>query len=152
MKILTYYVNDIYIILYIPNKFAKKNLIAHCLYIATTEHRGRGVFTAEDISKGSIIEIAPVIVMSAKERVFLDKTLLHDYIFEWGMEGGACCLALGWVSIYNHSYKSNCEYEMDYNNSTITIKTVRKINAGEELFINYNGSWDAAKKVWFDVK
>lgn len=113
---------------------------------------GRGVFTSEDISRGSVIEIAPVLVMSAKERELIDKTLLHDYIFEWGEENDQCCLALGWVSVYNHSYNSNCEYEMDYGNKTITIKTVKKIKAGEELFINYSGSWNATKKVWFDTK
>jgi hypothetical protein len=26
------------------------------------------------------------------------------------------------------------------------------IEAGEELFVNYNGDWDDDKKVWFDVK
>ena len=127
-------------------------MIAHCLYIAPTELMGRGVFTSEDISRGSVIEIAPVLVMSAKERELIDKTLLHDYIFEWGEENDQCCLALGWVSVYNHSYNSNCEYEMDYGNKTITIKTVKKIKAGEELFINYSGSWNATKKVWFDTK
>ncbi len=113
---------------------------------------GKGVFTTEDISKGSVVEIAPVLVMSAAERVLLDKTLLHDYIFEWGEDTGLCCMALGWVPVYNHSYNSNCDYEMDYAQNTITIKAVRKIEAGEELFINYSGSWDATKPVWFDAK
>ncbi|MCH5598163.1 SET domain-containing protein [Niabella ginsengisoli] len=127
-------------------------MIAHCLYIANTDEMGRGVFTSEDISKGSVIEIAPVIVMSANERKFLDKTLLHDYIFEWGEDSSQCCMALGWAAVYNHTYQSNCNYEMDYEKHTITIKTVRKVKAGEELFINYSGSWDATKAVWFDAK
>lgn len=127
-------------------------MIAHCLYIADTEIKGRGVFTSDGISKGSVIEIAPVIVMSARERKLIDQTLLHDYIFEWGIQNNQCCMALGWVSLYNHSYKSNCEYEMDYNTKIITIKTVREIDAGEELFINYSGNWNASKSVWFDVE
>lgn len=127
-------------------------MIAHCLYITNTTKMGRGVFTSNDISKGSVIEIAPVLVMSAQERVLLDQTLLHDYIFEWGDGTNQCCMALGWVSVYNHAYNSNCEYDMDYDDKTITIKTIRKIKAGEELFINYSGSWNATKKVWFDAK
>ena len=59
-------------------------------------------------------------------------------------------MALGLIPIYNHSYQSNCEYFMDFEDDTITVKTVRKINAGEELTINYNGDWDDKKKVWFD--
>ena len=34
----------------------------------------------------------------------------------------------------------------------ISIRTVRKIVAGEELFINYNGDWNDAATVWFDTK
>ena len=61
-------------------------------------------------------------------------------------------MALGMVPVYNHSYKSNCEYFMDYDDGTMSVKTVRDIGAGEELTINYNGDWDDEKKVWFDVQ
>lgn len=113
---------------------------------------GRGVFTAEDIYAGIIIEISPVIIMTHEERKLLDQTRLHDYIFEWGEQHEKCCMALGYVPVYNHSYQSNCEYEMDYEREQISIKTVRSIIAGEELFINYNGDWDDDKPVWFEAK
>lgn len=127
-------------------------MIAPCLFIATTKGKGRGVFTNEPITKNSVIEVAPVIVMSREERPLLDQTLLHDYIFEWGENSDQICLALGWASVYNHSYKSNCEYDMDYETNTISIRTVRKIKAGEELTINYNGTWNNEKRVWFEAK
>ena len=88
--------------------------------------------------------------MSPEERVFLDKTLLHDYIFLWGTDETQCCVALGYVSIYNHDYQSNAEYVMDFETNTIRIKTVREIKKGEEIFINYNGTWNDATPVWFD--
>ena len=113
---------------------------------------GRGVFTSEPLEKNTIIEISPVIVMSKDERKLLDQTLLHDYIFEWGDKKNQCCMALGYVAVYNHSYKSNCEYEMNFEDELITIRTMRHIKAGEELFINYNGDWNNTKKVWFDAR
>ena len=58
-------------------------------------------------------------------------------------------MALGYVPLYNHSYKSNCEYEMDFDRQLITIRTVRFIKAGEEIFINYNGDWNNKTPVWF---
>jgi len=122
------------------------------LYIEKSVGKGRGVFTTSDIPEFTIIEISPVIVMNVEERQLLDKTLLHDYIFEWGAESNQCCMALGYVPVYNHSYSSNCEYEMDYEKEVIKIKTVRKILAGEELLINYNGDWNDRKPVWFDAK
>ncbi|MFT3908574.1 MAG: SET domain-containing protein [Ferruginibacter sp.] len=126
-------------------------MIKSYLYIETTEQKGRAVFTHEKIAAGTVIEIAPVIVMSKEDRKHLDKTLLHDYIFEWGKEKDKCAMALGFVPIYNHSYKSNCEYFMDFEDDTIMVKTVKSIKKGEELTINYNGDWDDKKKVWFDV-
>ena len=144
-------------------------MILPSLFIAPTGNMGRGVFTSENIEAGTIVEVAPVIIMSREERKLLDQTLLHDYIFEWPGEKGQCCVALGYVSVYNHSYKSNCEYEMparlsprptgssgrdsggDFENKNISIKAVHFIKAGEELFINYNGNWNDKKPVWFEA-
>ncbi len=122
------------------------------LYVAMTAEKGRGVFTRERIPAGTIIEIAPVIVMDKTDRQYLDKTMLHDYIFEWGKQKDKCCMALGLIPIYNHSYKSNCEYFMDFDDDTIIIKTVSVIEKGGELTINYNGDWNDGKRVWFDVR
>ena len=127
-------------------------MLLPCLFIAPTSSTGRGVFTSENIEAGTWVEISPVIIMSGEERKLLDQTLLHDYIFEWGEEKNQCCMALGYVPVYNHSYQSNCEYEMDFEQGQISIRTVRFIKAGEELLINYNGDWNDSKPVWFDVK
>ena len=113
---------------------------------------GRGVFTSELIAKDTVVEVAPVIVMSGTDRQKVDETLLHDYIFEWGEGKNECCMALGYVPMYNHSYTSNCEYEMDYDQFLIRIRAVRNIAAGEELFINYNGDWNDDTPVWFETK
>lgn len=125
-------------------------MILPSLFIAPTGNMGRGVFTSKSLQAGTVIETAPVIVMEQADRQLIDQTLLHDYIFEWGSR--QCCMALGYVPIYNHSYASNCEYEMDFDSEQISIKTVRAIKAGEELFINYNGNWNDKKPLWFEAK
>lgn len=127
------------------------------LFIAASGEMGRGVFTSENIEKDTVVEISPVIVMSAAERKLLDQTKLHDYIFEWSEPGDApgspsCCMALGYVPVYNHSYRSNCEYEMDIPARLIRVRAVHFIKAGEELFINYNGDWNNPKPLWFDAR
>lgn len=127
-------------------------MILSCLHIADTHEMGRGVFTKEDIAAGVIVEESPVIVMTAGEEELLNKTKLYNYIFEWGEKKDLCCLALGYVALYNHSFQSNCEYEMDFAAKKISVKTVREIKAGEELFINYNGDWNNADPLWFDAK
>ena len=127
-------------------------MILPCLYVASTKKMGKGVFTSLPIRKGTVIEISPVIVMEHRERKLLDQTALHDYIFEWGGKGRQCCMALGYVPLYNHSYDSNSEYDMEYESKVIRIKTVKPIKKGEEIFINYNGTFNNAKPLWFDAK
>lgn len=128
------------------------NYIAPSLYIKNITGKGRGVFSSTPLKKNVIIEIAPVIVMDSKDRKYLDETLLHDYIFEWGDKKEQCCMALGYVPLYNHSFASNCEYEMNFRMQIISIRTVRAIDAEEELYINYNGDWDNKSPIWFQAK
>lgn len=122
------------------------------IFIKRTAKKGRGVFARTSIPARTMIERSPVVVMTGEERKLLDQTLLHDYIFEWGDNRELCCMSLGYVALYNHAAPSNCEYEMDFTRQLITVKTVRDIREGEELFINYNGDWDNMATVWFDVK
>ncbi|KIC89363.1 SET domain-containing protein [Flavihumibacter sp. ZG627] len=126
-------------------------MILPSLFVAPTSSMGRGVFSSENIAAGTVVEQSPVIVMSTADRALLDQTILHDYIFEWGPDLNQCCMALGYIPLYNHSFNSNCEYEMDYDYNLIKVTTVRDIMAGEELFINYNGNWDDPTPLWFPV-
>ncbi len=125
-------------------------MIRTSLFIDTVTGTGRGVFTGEDLSKGTLVEASPVIVLSKEERILLDQTLLHDYIFLWGKGKLQCCIGLGYLSLYNHDYQANCEYEMEFDEAIIRVTTVREVRKGEELCINYNGNWNDTRPVWFD--
>lgn len=130
-----------------------ETLLLPCLHPKESPGKGRGIFTTEELAADIVIECSPVLVMDAAARAHLDQTLLHDYIFEWQPDGqNLCCVALGYLSLYNHSFGSNCEYFMDYESQTMSIKTVRAIASGEELTINYNGDWDNQSPLWFDPK
>lgn len=126
-------------------------MIKPWIYIKNEKGKGRGVFTEENIPSGTVVEESPVIVLEKKDRELLEKTLLDNYIFEWGEDKQQAAIALGYLSLYNHSYQSNCEYFMDFNDEIMSIKTVRDISSGEELCINYHGDWNNRKEVWFDT-
>ena len=128
-------------------------MILPILVIAPSPKGGRGVFSTEPIPGNTIIEISPVLVLSKEDRIEVEKTALYNYIFEWdNTKGEKACIAWGYLSMYNHSYNANCDYEMDYDHRLMTIKTVRKIKKGEELFLNYNANPNDKTKVWFDTK
>jgi len=124
-------------------------MILPYLSIAPSPKGGRGVFATQNIPAGTVLEISPVIVLTAAERKEVEKTKLFDYIFEWGKSRKQGCVALGYVSMYNHDYSSNCDYEMDYEERLMTIKTVKDVKKGEELCVNYNAEPDSKKLVWF---
>lgn len=127
-------------------------MIKEYLIHKPAKSKGLGIFTIAPIQENVMIECSPVLVLKEADRLHIDKTALHDYIFEWKANGeNLICVAWGYLSLYNHSYKSNAEYCMDYETGTMSITSVREIQAGEEITINYNGDWNDATKIWFET-
>lgn len=120
------------------------------LFIAESELGGRGVFTAEPLEAGSLIEICPVIVLPEEDLPTIHGTGLHDYYFLWEEDQKKCAIALGYGSLYNHSYQPNARYDADYEGQTLEFFTLEDIEAGSEITVNYNGEPDVKTPVWFD--
>ena len=108
------------------------------LFVAKTPDRGRAVFTSKLIPAGTVIEIAPMIVFNEKDRLLLNDTFLYEYFFEWGKSGRKGALALGFGSLYNHSYAPNARYLPDFDLNILEFVAVRDIQPGEEICVNYN--------------
>ena len=121
------------------------------IYIAPSPLGGRGVFIGEDLPVGSMIEICPVIILSKKDRKIIHKTGLHDYYFLWGKKERKAAIALGYGSLYNHSYAPNAQLLPDIPAQQFIIESIKPIKAGEEITLNYNGG-DDQSPLWFDTK
>jgi len=114
--------------------------------VSTGEFR-RGVFATRDIKKGELIHEAPVIPYPNEEHEHIEKTILADYVYEYGANHTA--LLLGYGSLFNHSYEPNATYEISFEKHTFDFYAYRDIGAGEEIFINYNGEEDNMDPLWF---
>jgi uncharacterized protein len=114
--------------------------------------KGRGVFAAEAIRAGELIERAPVIAVPGAQWPLLERTVLFDYCFAWGPELQDCCVALGHGSFYNHSYAPNARFVRRLDLPAMDFVARRDIAAGEELTINYNEDQDSQAPVWFDLR
>lgn len=109
----------------------------------------RGVFATCDIKKGTLIHEAPVISYPNEQHKHIEKTLLADYAFEYGVNHSA--ILLGYGMLFNHSYEPNAIYELNFDQHTIDYYAYKDIKAGEEILINYNGDVDDKEPLWFNM-
>ncbi|WP_390581272.1 SET domain-containing protein [Paenibacillus illinoisensis] len=107
----------------------------------------RGVFATVDIPKGQLIHQAPVVPYPNEDHEHVEKTILEDYVFEYGANHTA--ILLGYGSLINHSYEPNATYDINFENHTFDFYAYTDIKAGEEILINYNGEEDNMDPLWF---
>jgi len=118
--------------------------------VKRTKTKGLGVFANKDFLSGEIIETCPTVYIQAKERTFLENTILAYYIYPW--TSTRCgVMVLGYGSIYNHSYTPNATWEPNISQKTMIYRATTHIQKGEEILVNYNGDEDAQAPIdWFD--
>jgi uncharacterized protein len=112
---------------------------------------GRGIFATRTIHKGELIHAAPVIVCPDDEYKKLKKTALRNYYFNWGENYNHVAIALGYGSLFNHSFSPNALFENNLKKETVDFFALKRIKPGEEIFVNYNGDPNDKRPLWFDV-
>lgn len=104
---------------------------------------GRGVFARRPFAAGEVIEHCPMLIADEEQGAALEIGA-EGYVFTWGE--GSTALALGFGSLYNHSFDPNATtLETD---DELVISALRDIAADEEIFINYTGTESTG--IWFD--
>jgi len=109
--------------------------------------KGRGVFARRLIHDGEVIERVPVLPVG-EIRTASGPTRMSGYCFEWGR--GTVAVALGYGSLYNHSYQPNARYD-DESGRAKVFRAIRDIAPGEEIVVNYNGEPGDKTPVWFKI-
>lgn len=95
---------------------------------------GFGIIATEPIMTDEVIEKCVAIPCPQVAGV------LDDYRLDWTENEDA--IATGNALIYNHSDTPNVKFIKNIENRTITIKAIRNISIGEELFKKYVcGPW-----------
>ena len=117
--------------------------------VKKTKHKGRGVFARRAIPKGTVIERAPVLLIPTEQLADGEKNqFLNTYMYVWSKS--AFAVALGYGSLYNHSFEPNAEYL--FGPRQLTYRVLKDIAKGEEILINYNYYPDDRSPMAFDVK
>lgn len=122
--------------------------IHKAIKVRVTKDVGRGVFAIEDIPAGIRVETAPVIVLPKSQTKFVNRTLMEDYVFDWS--GDRRAIALGYVSLYNHSSNANAKFVRNEKSKTMSVLTIRPVKKGGQILIDYTAG--KFEMDWFKVK
>ena len=123
----------------------------HSLRIVQVPGKGRGILAGTAFGPGEVVDTAPVVVVPARQRTSVEETELGRFCFVWDDRTGSLAFALGRGSLINHSYDPNVVTEKKVAARLIVFVARRRIEAGEELTINYNGEPSNREPVGFRV-
>lgn len=132
----------------------KKLFTSDKVYIRQSRilNAGRGVYARRDIKKDEIIEKCPVIEAPKHDMSNLRESILVTYFFYFGKNKERLAIALGFGSIYNHTYKPNATYKIKHTEKTIDFIALSDINKDDEITVNYNyGNPKDKSPLWFEV-
>ncbi|MEM9542504.1 MAG: SET domain-containing protein-lysine N-methyltransferase [Cyanobacteria bacterium P01_E01_bin.42] len=117
---------------------------SQCLKISQHSSKGRMVIATQPIQSGAIVEIAPVIAISAKTRELVRPTELFQYCFvrpdDYKRERPASgYLVLGFATLCNHSNQPNAvvEWLHDEHGYWAHLIALEQINSGKEIVLRY---------------
>lgn len=111
--------------------------------------KGRGVFATRAFERGDVVEVAPVLVLPPDQQDRVDGTVLDSYVFAWG---DTVAIALGFGSIYNHSWSPNLEYRKRLAEGVLEFVAIADIAEGDELTTNYTASNPHRADLWADLE
>lgn len=112
---------------------------------------GRGVFASRDIKGGECIELCPAIPISSHDMANLNESMLITYLFFYGKQKEKALVALGFGSLYNHSYKPNAMYLIHDEGQSIEFIAQTDIQKDKEITFDYtSGHRNCETPLWFE--
>lgn len=120
------------------------------IYLADSkiENAGRGIFAKQAIQAGELIERCPIVYLTERDYPLAKQTTLLNYYFLNEAENRVA-IALGYGSLYNHSYEPNATYKKLLDEGFIDFIAIKNISPKEEITVNYNyGNPDDKRNLW----
>ncbi len=109
--------------------------------------KGRGVIAKSLILPRQLICRCPVVVIPEEDLRSFEETALADYAFAWPSSRddrygnkdlwSLSAIALGLLSMMNHSGRPNARFVIEVEHLEITVYALHRILESEEITINY---------------
>ncbi len=120
-----------------PKAIGIHNQMSSTLILKIFPGMGRGVCSTVPVRRGEIVEVSPVIPLSAKDWKLIKHTLLETYVFAWGKSQRLNAMPMGFGGLFNHSDDPNVDFQLNLKEKTVTFRALRDIAALEQLTIDY---------------
>lgn len=121
---------------------SKKIIVGHSDLIGS-----RGVFAAEDLNSGDLIERCPMVKMAWRSN-YLKDPVIWEYLYTHGCECENCknhgylfYMVLGYGMIYNHQDSPNADWKFNYKELYADVVANKNIATGEEIFVSYGPNY-----------
>ncbi|GAF80925.1 unnamed protein product, partial [marine sediment metagenome] len=96
-----------------------------------SKSKGKGAFAKKSISKGTIIDVANVVLITNNDYKKIKKTQLYNYCYIWEdpklKPAFKNAITLSVSQFINHSYTPNLRYLYDYKNKAIEYSAIEDI-------------------------
>lgn len=111
------------------------------LIVRAVPGKGRCVFAATDIPKGTLVLSDHIILVPGDESEHTDLTVVGRYVFQWNEEDDLC-VVLGPGSLINHGLPENVSLVSNYEQMMMEFYALTDIKAGDELVYDYGHEGD----------
>lgn len=130
-----------------------KLLATDRLYVSKSKipNGERGVFANSEFEVGEVIERCPIIEIPEHELKSLEESILITYLYFFGKTKEKALVALGFGSVYNHSYTPSAVYKIKIKEKVIEFVCIKKIKKDEEILVNYIQGNNDKIPLWFEV-
>ena len=120
------------------------------LVVKPTQDRGLGVFAANRIERGDLIECCRVIIVPRAEILIAgSSSVMRHYVVDWD---GKLAIPTGFGCFYNHSYHPNAIHYKHMDLNEIHFHALKDILPFDEITFNYGGFPTYNEPLWFEVK
>jgi SET domain-containing protein len=103
--------------------------------VRTSPLHGRGLYATRALRHDEVVVEAPALILEADEVDALAEHRLASYLVAWDEERAG--VPFGVVSFTNHAPEPNAHLVVDHDALTVSLVTLRRVAAGEELTIDY---------------
>lgn len=109
----------------------------------TSGVHGWGVFATAPIEAGELLEECSIATIAHIGEDSSWGNVLDSYRFLWPpyKPHKELVVAFGFASLYNHSHDANAYWFANEAERLFIFKSTRRIEAGEEIFVNYGDTY-----------